>query len=146
NAEELTRMDRRGAVEIIQAFHFPGKIGPHQNPSATQSTYAIDLCQAASHQELRSQMERSLRRVLVNCVEINFVHSYERSNAARDIADFTQCRIRREHARRVMQICDHDEPGLWCNATANRFRIDDPAGFFSTVEAVYLCSQIIGNV
>src|SRR5262249_46493376 len=74
DAEQLARMNRRRAVKIIQPAHFPRKIRLRQNPAASQTADAIDLCQTAGHNELWSKRERCTRCVLVNRVQINFIH------------------------------------------------------------------------
>ena len=57
DAKEFPRINRRRAIEIIQAAHFPSKIGACQHPSAAQATHAINLRQTTGHHELRPEVE-----------------------------------------------------------------------------------------
>jgi hypothetical protein len=45
-----------------------------------------------------------------------------------------------------MEICNHDEPRLRRNATANLSRIYGPAIFFDAPEAFHFRFQIMGDI
>ena len=91
-------------------------------------------------------MKRCARRVLVNRIQINLIDEHERADAACDITDFTQYRLRSKRTRRIMKICDHDEAGLRRNTTKNLLRVHSPAVFSSTLKALHVRLQVTGYI
>ena len=86
-------MNRCRAVKIIQAVHLQREIRLRQDPAAAQTADAINFGQTAGDYELRSEMKRCSRRVLVNCIQINFIDEHKRADAPRNITDFSQDRV-----------------------------------------------------
>ena len=146
HAEKLAGINRRSAIEIIQMPHLPGEIGTRQDPSTAQASNTVNLRQTTGHHEFRSDVKRCSRCPLIHRIQINLVHQHERSNAARDVANLAQNRIRREHTGRIVQVRDHDKPRLRRDTTANRLWIDGPAVFFGPRKPFHVRLKILGNV
>src|SRR4030095_1713903 len=57
DAEQFTRINRRRAIEIVQAAHLPGQIRTCQNPFTSQAADAVNFRQTARYNEFRSEVE-----------------------------------------------------------------------------------------
>src|SRR5205823_1701727 len=145
-AEKIAWENRRSAKKVIQAAHLPSEIRLRQDPSASQTADTVHLGQAAGHNELGSEMERRARRFLVHSIKVNFIDQDKRADAACDIADLAQNRLRRKRARRIMKIRDHDQPRLGRDVSANFRRLDRPTIFFGAAKAFYIRLQVLCDI
>ena len=57
DAEQLARINGRGAVKIIQAAYLPREIRLRQGPTASQTADTVNFRQTAGHHKLRPEME-----------------------------------------------------------------------------------------
>ena len=102
-------MHRRRREQIVHPPHGARQLRLRQNPPAAQPAHPVHLRQAAGHHELRAQVERRSRRILVHRVQVDLVHQHPRAHAARDLPDLAQHALPRQHARWIVQIRHHNQ-------------------------------------
>ena len=57
DAENFGRMHRRRGEEIVEFVHRASQVGLRQNPAAAKTAEAVNLRQAAGHDEILAEMK-----------------------------------------------------------------------------------------
>lgn len=90
--------------------------------------------------------ERAARRVLVDGVEVDFVHQDACACSARNLADFAQHAFRRQDAGRVVEVGDDDELRPGGDGAADLDRIHRKPALLAARKALQAGLEVQGGV
>ena len=125
-----------GGEQIVHPPHGASQVRFRQNPAATEAAHAVDLGQAAGHHEVRTQEKGGSRGIFVHRIEVDLVHQYSRTHAARNLAYLAQDAFSGQDARRIVQIGDDDELCLRRNGPPHRLRFEGISTVVRTRESL----------